>query len=102
MNDRELMQQALEAIEHHGGHLPWAAFVEVRADLRAALAEPTVTVRYDLGATETDEAIRQRLIELGWTPPKAEQPAEQEPVAWPNALAQGPGGSSPGPAGAEG
>ena len=37
---REAAQQALEALEHHGGHLPWNAFVEVRKDLRAALAEP--------------------------------------------------------------
>jgi len=29
----------------------------------------TVTVRYDLSAAETEDAIRQKLIELGWTPP---------------------------------
>ena len=34
---REAAQQALEALEHHGGNLPWNAFVEVRKDLRAAL-----------------------------------------------------------------
>lgn len=33
-------RQALEAIEHHGGHLPWNAFVEVRKDLREALEQP--------------------------------------------------------------
>ena len=56
-----------------------AEWTEALRILNDALAEPTVTVRYDLGAAETDEAIRQRLIELGWTPPKAEP---QEPVAW--------------------
>lgn len=39
----------------------------------AAPADRTVTVRYDLGAAETDAAIRRRLIELGWTPPGAGQ-----------------------------
>ena len=36
---RAAAQQALEALEHHGGNLPWNAFVEVRKDLRAALAQ---------------------------------------------------------------
>ena len=39
-NLRKAAQQALEALEHHGGHLPWIAFVEVRKALRAALTEP--------------------------------------------------------------
>ena len=38
-NLRTAAQQALEALEHHGGNLPWNAFVEVRKDLRAALAQ---------------------------------------------------------------
>lgn len=36
-----------------------------------------VTVRYDCSAAETEEAIRQKLIELGWAPP-----GENEPIAW--------------------
>ena len=35
----EAMKQALEALEHHGGHLPWNAFVEVRKDLRTAIQQ---------------------------------------------------------------
>ena len=45
MNDlRTAAQHTLEALEHHGRCLPWNAFVEVRKDLRDALAqqaEPT-------------------------------------------------------------
>ena len=32
-----LLRQALEEIEHHGGHLPWTAFVELRHDIRQHL-----------------------------------------------------------------
>jgi hypothetical protein len=35
----------------------------------AKLQEPTVTVRYDLSAADAEGAIRDKLIELGWTPP---------------------------------
>ena len=40
MSDKTIaaMTLALEALEHHGGNLPWNAFVEVRKDLREALA----------------------------------------------------------------
>ena len=40
---RTAAQQALEALEHHGGNLPWNAFVEVRKDLRDALAQQADT-----------------------------------------------------------
>jgi hypothetical protein len=40
MNDlRKAAQQMLDAVEHHGGHLPWTAFLKVRKDLRAALQD---------------------------------------------------------------
>ena len=35
----ELLRQALEEIEHHGGHLPWTAFVELRHDIRQHLGD---------------------------------------------------------------
>ncbi len=34
-----------------------------------ATPQQTVTVTYDLSPAETDDAIRARLIDLGWTPP---------------------------------
>ena len=45
MSDKTIaaMTLALEALEHHGGNLPWNAFVEVRKDLREALAEQRLT-----------------------------------------------------------
>lgn len=33
------------------------------------ICRSTVTVRYNCGAAETEEAIRNKLIELGWAPP---------------------------------
>lgn len=39
---RKAAEQAFEALEHHGGHLPWNEFVEICIDLRAALAKPIV------------------------------------------------------------
>ena len=53
---REAAQQALEALEHHGGNLPWNAFVEVRKDLRAALAqqaEPETCTWYQDGDSDS-------------------------------------------------
>jgi hypothetical protein len=38
-----------------------------------AMKQADVTVRYDLSPAMTESAIRSKLIELGWTPPKAEQ-----------------------------
>lgn len=43
------------------------------------LCEELAKVRYDLSAAETEGAIRDKLIELGWTPPDA---AQTEPLAW--------------------
>lgn len=45
----------------------------------APVQERTVTVRYDLSAADTEGAIRDKLIELGWTPPAQPAPV-QEPV----------------------
>ena len=45
----------------------------------APVQERTVTVRHDLSAADTEGAIRDKLIELGWTPPAA---PVQEPVAY--------------------
>jgi hypothetical protein len=44
-------------------------------------AEPSVTVRYDLSAADTEAAIRDKLIELGWTPPAQPAPV-QEPESF--------------------
>ena len=51
--ERAVMQQALEALEHHGGNLPWTVFVKVRKDLCAALAQQPEPVawRCACGAT---------------------------------------------------
>lgn len=54
---RQAAQMALDAIEHHGGKLPWNAFVEVRKDLRAALEQQWVTRE---AALECSDAIRAR------------------------------------------
>lgn len=45
---------------------------------------PTVTVRYDLGAIDTEPLLRAKLVAMGWTPPKTHtpqsdiQPAKQQ------------------------
>lgn len=56
---------AHEALEQH------------RAMLSAAPAAPaaTATVRYDLSPAEVEGAIRDKLIEMGWTPPGGSAPA---------------------------
>jgi hypothetical protein len=41
----------------------------------------SVTVRYDLSPAATENALRNKLIELGWTPPAQPAPV-QEPVAF--------------------
>lgn len=41
--------------------------------------ECTATLRYDLSPAVVEEGIQLKLIEMGWTPPRAEQPAQQEP-----------------------
>lgn len=54
--------------------------------LRAALEhESHVTVRYDLSAAQTEGAIREKLIALGWTPPEAPAAVAQKPVGFMNA-----------------
>lgn len=37
---REAAEKALEAIETHGGHMPFAVYRDVKGALRAALTEP--------------------------------------------------------------
>lgn len=46
-----------------------------RQQLREMLVDPTgaVMVEYDIGSESTESAIRQKLIDLGWTPPGADQ-----------------------------
>ena len=36
-----LLRQVLDEIEHHGGHLSWNAFVELRHDIRQHLETST-------------------------------------------------------------
>jgi hypothetical protein len=87
MNHREVMQQALEALE---GELPgWRTPAQERAitALRAALARHHDDVAianprgggviYKTSAATTDAAIRAKLVELGWTPPTALAQQEQ-------------------------
>lgn len=38
---------------------------------KAIQTNTTVTVRYDLSPATTEGAIRDKLIEMGWTPPDA-------------------------------
>jgi len=63
---------------------------DVQAALRAALEDTAqtpanqsdtdgITVRYDLSPVETETAIRQKLIEMGWTPP-AQTPPPRTPL----------------------
>jgi hypothetical protein len=69
MNDKTIaaMTLALEALEHHGGNLPWNAFVEVRKDLREALAQQRKPLTdkeiQEIGETYTDEVW----IDDGWS-----------------------------------
>lgn len=53
----------------------------------------TPAVRFDLSPAQQDEAIREHLIRLGWTPPDAQQRAE--PVA--TILVPDPADERPGP-----
>lgn len=59
----------------------WSRMKAIYTAMTAAAPEPpapeskTVTVRYDLSPAETDSAIHDHLIKLGWTPP----PAKKEP-----------------------
>ena len=70
MSDKttEAITLALEALEHHGGNLPWNAFVEVRKDLRDALAQQRKPLTDEeiqqIGETYTDEPW----IYDGWSP----------------------------------
>jgi len=43
--------------------------------------QPSVTVRYDLTPAMVEGQIRDKLIELGWTPPTSEQPQAQATVS---------------------
>jgi hypothetical protein len=73
--DRAVVEQALEALEHHGGNLPWNAFVEVRKDLRAALAQQAEPLNL------RDPAVQKRLAtQWGYVPAAQAEPVE--PVAW--------------------
>lgn len=78
---RAAAQQALEALEHHGGHLPWTAFVEVRADLRAALdaPEPVAWINY-CAATGRETIDRACHSELASTPLYAAPPQRKPPT----------------------
>ena len=42
---------------------------ELQRELKAIRANQTVTVEYDLSPAMTESALRDKLIELGWTPP---------------------------------
>lgn len=91
--DESVLKQSLEFCEFLWREVEMNDYVEekreatesaLRLALRSALVDPTVTVRYDLSALDTDGAIRQRLIEFGWTPPNT------EPVSfWPLAPKSG-------------
>ena len=73
--DRAVVEQVLEALEHHGGNLPWNAFVEVRKDLRAALAQQAEPLNL------RDPAVQKRLAtQWGYVPAAQAEPVE--PVAW--------------------
>lgn len=52
--------------------------------IKGTESEPTLSLRYDLSAAETEKEIRNKLISLGWTPPeKLQQPAPRlYPLAW--------------------
>jgi len=47
-------------------------WVDEPEDAKPESIENTVTVRYDLSAVEVEGAIRDKLIEMGWSPPGAE------------------------------
>jgi len=77
--DKAVVQQALwvvrELMDDEHTHEALERADKAIFALRQLLeqTEPSVTVRYDLSAADTEAAIRDKLIELGWTPPA--QPA---------------------------
>ena len=73
---RSAAERALEALEHHGGHLPWNAFVEVRKDLREALEQPAQSAEI-----KNQWVLRDVYFDEDGEPTMHRAP-EQEPVAW--------------------
>jgi len=83
MNDRELMQQALEALDIE---MPVGAYLELRSALRDRLAQPepvTGNLLEDAYNAMVEKKTRsQKLREAGFTRrPKGWEKDEQEPVA---------------------
>ena len=74
---RAVVEQALEALEHHGGNLPWNAFVEVRKDLRAALAQQAEPLNL------RDPAVQKRLAtQWGYVPAAQAEPVGEILLNW--------------------
>jgi hypothetical protein len=70
---RDMAEKAIEAL---------ALVNEVDQEQPAPVAEPRKQERMNNElAMREPSAIRDRLIQAGWTPP-TQQPAQQEPVAW--------------------
>jgi hypothetical protein len=59
----------LNEAAHQGGQELRVPLYPAPQHTPATAQEPTVTVRYDLSAANTESAIRSKLIELGWQPP---------------------------------
>lgn len=73
---RALLAEFLVMAQAEARRHPKSADCKARIDrITAALAENNkdVTVTYHTSTAETELAIRQKLIELGWTPPLPER-----------------------------
>ena len=91
--NQQLLDWAKEALEmlndnHHlvadnEKHAYVMMHLEVIERGKALLEQqkPSVTVRYDLSAADTEAAIRDKLIELGWTPPAQPAPVQEHELA---------------------
>jgi hypothetical protein len=82
--DKAVVQQALwvvrELMDDEHTHEALERADKAIFALRQLLeqTEPSVTVRYDLSAADTEAAIRDKLIELGWTPPAQPESVQEE------------------------